>query len=71
MRIKNQILLSVNRYYVLYAVVFIYLTWPSRFAMIYYENYDGEEIERNLVRKGIRNSTNQEIIHCVSFHLKS
>lgn len=69
MRIKNQILLSVNRYYVLYAVVFIYLTWPSRFAMIYYENYDTYDIKLNLVRKGLRNSTDHEQIHCVSFNL--
>lgn len=71
MRIKHQIFTQLNRYYVLCGVLFIYLCWPSRFAMIYYENYNLEEIENNLIRKTLKNSTSKDRIHCVrnSFEL--
>ncbi|CRK86550.1 CLUMA_CG000159, isoform A [Clunio marinus] len=38
-----------------YLLLFVYLCWPSRFAMIYYENIPGNEIYDNLIRKISRN----------------
>lgn len=29
---------KINYYKVIYFLLFVYLCWPSRFAMIYYEN---------------------------------
>lgn len=68
MRIKQLILSKINKYHLLTTIFFIYLTWPTRFALIYYENYNLHEIEENLVNnaKIVKNSTNPEQIHCVS-----
>lgn len=66
MRLKNHILLQINRYHVIYTVLFIYFVWPSRFAMIYYENIGIDEIYESLVKKSSKNST-LEKIQCVSF----
>jgi hypothetical protein len=68
MRLKHQVLsklCSVNRYYVLYSVLFIYFIWPSRFAMLYYENISLENIYDSLVKKTIKNATLDKV-HCVS-----
>lgn len=66
MKIKHRILHSINRYYVLYTILFIYLIWPSRFAMIYYENYDLDEIHEKLVKSKNSSSLGQDLFHCVS-----
>ena len=65
MRLKNQILLQINKYHVLYIALFLYFIWPSRFAMIYYENLKLNDIFDNLVKKTTRNSSIDKI-NCVS-----
>lgn len=66
MRLKNQILLQINKYHVLYLTLFLYFIWPSRFAMIYYENLNGNDIFVNLEKKTIKNSSITDKISCVS-----
>lgn len=46
---------KLNLYKLFYFLLFIYLCWPSRFAMFYYENYSGDEIYENLIKKTSKN----------------
>lgn len=41
---------------ILLTLLFVYLCWPSRFAMFYYENIPGDEIFDNLIKKTQNNS---------------
>lgn len=66
MRLKNQILLQINKYHVLYLALFLYFIWPSRFAMIYYENLKLDDIFDNLLKKTTRNASSIDKINCVS-----
>lgn len=48
---------NINYGKLLYVAVFVYLCWPFRFAMIYYENYGADEIFDNLIKKTSKNIT--------------
>lgn len=50
-------------------LLFIYLCWPSRFAMFHYENYDSDDIYDNLLKKVSKNlsSTKNHGKQCVSY----
>lgn len=52
----------------LYVALFVYLCWPFRFAMIYYENIPGDEIFDNLIKKTSKNISvlSDKGIQCVS-----
>lgn len=51
-----------------FLLIFVYMVWPSRFAMFYYENYDGDEIYDNLIKKTSKNVSmfRDKGINCVS-----
>lgn len=52
---------------VLYVLLFIYLNRPYPFAMIYYENLDGDEIYNNLIKKTAKNLSTRNVgVSCVS-----
>lgn len=59
---------KLNYYQLLYLLLFLYLCWPSRFAMIWYENIPGEEIFDNLIKKTAKNlsALTDKGIQCVS-----
>lgn len=57
---------KVNYHKLLYFLLFVYLCWPSRFAMFYYENLAGDEIYENLIKKTAKNLSNSQGIQCVS-----
>lgn len=59
---------KINYYKLLYVLLFVYLCWPSRFAMFYYENIPGDEIFDNLIKKTCKNVTGftDKGIQCVS-----
>lgn len=46
---------------------FVFLCWPSRFAMFYYENYNSHEIYENLFKKSTKNLSLRNVgLQCVS-----
>lgn len=51
-----------------YIFLFVYLLWPSRFAVFYYENIPGDEIFDNLIKKTSKNVSTfrDKGIDCVS-----
>jgi hypothetical protein len=58
---------KLNYYKLAYVLLFIYLCWPSRFAMFYYENYTGDEIYDNLIKKTAKNVSTRNVgVSCVS-----
>lgn len=55
---------KINRCYLICGLAFIYLIWPTRFAMIYYEHLNANQIEENLVRKTTNNLSLSKDITC-------
>lgn len=59
---------KLNFYQLLYLLFFLYLCWPSRFAMVWYENIPGNKIYDNLIKKTAKNlsALTDKGIQCVS-----
>jgi len=55
---------KISRLHVFYILLFIYLVWPSRFAMIYYERIAGDEILSQLIPETNRNLSLNKPIQC-------
>lgn len=59
---------KLNYYQLIYLLLFLILCWPSRFAMIWYENIPADEIFDNLIKKTAKNlsALTDKGIQCVS-----
>lgn len=56
----------------IYFALFLFLVWPSRFAVFRYENIAGEDIYDNLIKKTSKNLSlfHDKGVQCVSCLLK-
>lgn len=52
-----------------YLLLFLFLVWPSRFAVFRYENIAGEDIFDNLIKKTAKNLSlfHDKGVQCVSW----
>lgn len=53
----------------IYFALFLFLVWPSRFAVFHYENIAGEDIYDNLIKKTSKNLSlfHDKGVQCVSW----